>query len=72
MLLKVLMLTRQIHLKSMLLVPIGIFSYKGSRCQPTVSNGCHDVSMLIFDINCITILKIHGVDCRCIILSSLN
>ena len=35
--------------------------------QPYVSNGCHAVSMMAYELKNIAILNAKGVDCRCIL-----
>ena len=37
----------------------------GYKFQPYVCNKCHDVSMMVYDLNDFLILNIKGVDCRC-------
>ena len=65
--LKVLMLIRPLFLRSVLFCHYWYFLDKGFRFQPTVCNGCHDVPMLSFDVNDISILSICGLDYCCII-----
>ena len=65
---KVLMLIRQVHLKSVLFVTIGIFRTKslGFNQLSAMTISCHDVLMMSIDLNNIIILNIHGTDYRCI------
>ena len=63
---KVLILTRQLHQKSVLFITTGIFLDKGFRFQPTASNGCHDMFMILINLNDIATWNIDGVDYRCI------
>ena len=44
------------------------FLDKWFRFQTAASNGWHDILMMSVDINNISILNIHGVDFRCIIV----
>ena len=65
---KVLMLIRQVHLKSVLYVTIGISRTKslGFNQLSAMTISCHDVLMMSIDLNNIIILNIHGTDYRCI------
>ena len=68
MFLKVLMLTRSLHLRSVLFPTIGIFYIKSFRFQPTVCSGCYKLFMMSININNITILNINAVNYHCIIV----
>ena len=57
-LLKILMLTRQVHQKSVLFVTIFILLDKGFEVQPSVCNCCHDVLMMPIDLKVSAILNI--------------
>ena len=46
------------------------FSDNGFRFHYSVCNGYHDTLMMFFDISNTTILDIHGVDYRCIIVGA--
>ena len=43
------------------------FLDKRFKFQPHVCNGPHDLLMMSMNLSDITVLKIYGVDCRCII-----
>ena len=42
------------------------FSSKGFKFQLSARNRCHDVFMMLMNLNDITTLNIHGVDYQCI------
>ena len=72
MFLKVLMLIRLKLLRSIIFVTITSFRQR-VEVQPTISNSCHDVSILSFNINSITISNLHDVNFGCIIFGiSIN
>ena len=54
-------LIKKLHQKSAIFVTIWYFLVKGSRFQPNVCNGYHDVLMVSKNISNNTILKTHGV-----------
>ena len=37
------------------------------RFEPYVCNGCHDISLISYELKNITILNVKGVNCRCIL-----
>ena len=37
----------------------------GYKYEPLVCNGCHDLSMVVYDLNDFMILNIKGIDYRC-------
>ena len=37
----------------------------GYKYEPHVSNGCHDLSIMVYDLNDFMILNIKGIDYRC-------
>ena len=39
----------------------------GYEYEQYVCNGCHDLSMMVFDFDDFTTLNIKGVDCRCFV-----
>ena len=43
------------------------FLDKEFKCEPDVSNGCHDVLLMSMNLSDIIILNIHGADCHCVI-----
>ena len=43
------------------------FKDVGYKFQPYVSNGCHGVSMMAYELKNIAILNATGVACRCIL-----
>ena len=43
------------------------FFNDGFKFQDYISNGCHDLTMLIVDISNTAIIIVKSVDCRCII-----
>ena len=66
--LKILMLTRQVHQKSVLFVTTVTFLDKGFMFQSSASNCFHDASMIYMNLKDIAILNIGDVDyCRFII-----
>ena len=62
MFLKVLMLIRQVHLKSVLFATISIFLQKEFTFQLFFCSGCHDRLMMCCGINNIALYNIHGAD----------
>ena len=62
MLLRVLMLMRQLHRRSALFVTIDNFLNKEFRFQSSLCNGRHDISMIPISIISIAALNIHGPD----------
>ena len=45
------------------------FKDVGYKYQPHVCNGCHDLSMVVHDLNDFMILNIKGVDYRCYVFN---
>ena len=45
--------------------------FKGMGCkyEPHVCKGCHDLSMVVYDLNDFMILNIKGVDYRCYVFN---
>ena len=41
----------------------------GYKCEPYVCNGCHDLSMVVYDLKNFMILNIKGVDYRCYVFN---
>ena len=41
----------------------------GYKYEPHVSNECHDLSMIVYDLNEFMILNIKGVDYRCYVFN---
>ena len=41
----------------------------GYKYEPHVSNGCHDLSMVVYDLNHFMVLYTNGVDYRCYVLT---
>ena len=41
----------------------------GYKHEPLVCNGCHDLSMVFYDLNDFMILNIKGVDYRCYVFN---
>ena len=39
----------------------------GYKYEPYVCNGCHDLSMMVYDVDDFMILNIKVVDCRCFV-----
>ena len=37
----------------------------GYKYQPHVCNGCHDLTMVVYDLNYFMILNIKGIDYKC-------
>ena len=52
-------------LKEYMICHCWYFKDIGYKFQPYVCNKCHDVSMMVYDLNDFLILNIKGVDCRC-------
>ena len=44
------------------------FLDKGCKYEPEVCSGCHDISMIAYELENITILNIKGTDRRCVIM----
>ena len=40
---------------------------RGFKCQKSVSNGCHDLTMLFLNLSGIAVISVKGVSYRCII-----
>ena len=41
----------------------------GYKYEPHACNGCHDLSMVVYDLNDFMILNIKSIDCRCYVLN---
>ena len=41
----------------------------GYKYEPYICNGCHDLSMVVYDLNDFMILNIKGVDYRCYVFN---
>ena len=41
----------------------------GFKFEPYVCNGCHELSMMVYDINDFVILNVKGVDYRCFVFN---
>ena len=41
----------------------------GYKYEPHVCNGCHDLSMMVYDLNNFMILNIKGIDYRCYVFN---
>ena len=41
----------------------------GYKCEPYVCNQCHDLSIVVYDLNDFMILSIKGVDYRCYVFN---
>ena len=39
----------------------------GYEYEPYVCNGCHDLSMMVYDLKNVAILNVKGVDYRCVL-----
>ena len=65
--LKELILIKQVHQKSVILVTISIFLKKVFQFQPYVGNRFHDLLMMSMNLSDIAVLNIKGSDCRCFI-----
>ena len=66
MFLKISMLIRQLHQKSVLFYTT-VFLDKGFKFQEYACNGCHDLLMMSINLNNNAMLNNYGVDYRCII-----
>ena len=69
MFLKELILTSQINRKECILCHDWYFKDIGYKYEPYVYNGCHDLSMMVYDLNYFMILNIKPVDYRCYIFN---
>ena len=45
------------------------FKDVGFKYEPCICNGCHDISMITYELKNITILNVRGVNYRCILWS---
>ena len=45
------------------------FKNIGYKYEPYVCNGCHDLSMMVYDLNDFMILNVKGVDYRCCVFN---
>ena len=45
------------------------FKYIGYKYETHVCNGCHDLSMMVFDPNDLMILNIKGINYRCYVFN---
>ena len=45
------------------------FKYIGYKYEPYVCNGCHDLSMVVYDLNDFMIFSIKGIDYRCYVFN---
>ena len=45
------------------------FKNIGYKYEPHVFNGCHDLSVMVFDLNDFMILNIKGIDYRCYVFN---
>ena len=45
------------------------FKNIGYKYEPHVFNGCHDLSVVVFDLNDFMILNIKGIDYRCYVFN---
>ena len=45
------------------------FKYIGYKYEPYVCNGCHDLSMVVYDLNDFMIFIIKGIDYRCYVFN---
>ena len=45
------------------------FKDVGFKNEPCICNGCHDISMITYELKNITILNVRGVNYRCILWS---
>ena len=41
----------------------------GYKYQPHVCNGCHDLTMVVYDLNYFMILNIKGIDYKCYVFN---
>ena len=42
------------------------FKNVGYKFKPYACNGCHDISMMVHELESIVILNVKDVDCRCV------
>ena len=45
------------------------FKHIGYKCEPHVCNGCHDLLMVVYDLNDLMISNIKCVDYRCFVFN---
>ena len=45
------------------------FKDVGYKYEPHICNGCHDLSMMVYDLNDFMILNIKGIDYRCYVFN---
>ena len=45
------------------------FKYICYKYEPYVCNGCHDLSMVVYDLNDFMIFSIKGIDYRCYVFN---
>ena len=55
--------------KECMLCHYWFFKDKGFKFQPYACNRCHDLSMMVYDVDNFMILNIKGVDYRCFVCS---
>ena len=53
--------------KECMLCHYWLFKDKGFKFQPYACNRCHDLSMMVYDVDNFMILNIKGVDYRCFV-----
>ena len=41
----------------------------GYKYEPHICNGCHDLSMMVYDPNDFMILNLTGIDCTCYVFN---
>ena len=41
----------------------------GCKCEQYVCTGCHDLSMMVYDLDCLMILNVKGVDYKCFVFN---
>ena len=64
---KELMLIKQMNQKSVIFFTVGSFLDIESRLQIYVSNGCHNLSMILINIDYVAILNINCIDYRSVV-----
>ena len=66
-LLKKLILIKQVHQKSVIFITAGIFETKLFKFQQYVCNKCHDLLIILMNLSDITVLNIKASDYCCIV-----
>ena len=55
--------------KECMVCPYWCFKDIGYKYEPYVCNGCHDLSVMVYELKDIAILNVKGVDYRCYVFN---